>query len=89
MPSPLTSLPSPVRQAESKPLVTELRVWFEAQLAKLPARGPLAEAIRYALNHWDGLARFLDDGRIELDNNSIERAMRILNHIAERICESA
>jgi transposase len=65
-----------VRQAESKPLVTDLRVWFEAQLAKLPARGPLAEAIRYALNHWDGLARFLDDGRIELDNNSVERAMR-------------
>src|SRR5208283_5934949 len=44
-----------VRQAESKPLVAELRIWFEAQIAKLPARGPMAEAIRYALNHWDGL----------------------------------
>ena len=65
-----------MRQAESKPLVTELRIWFEAQLAKLPARSPTAEAIRYALNHWDGLERFLDDGRIELDNNSVERAMR-------------
>src|SRR5208283_4829774 len=65
-----------VRQAESKPPVAELRIWFEAQIAKLPARGPTAEAIRYALNHWDGLQRFLDDGRIELDNNSVERAMR-------------
>jgi hypothetical protein len=64
------------RQAESKPLVAELHIWFEAQFAKLPARGPTAEAIRYALNHWDGLQRFLDDGRIELDNNSVERAMR-------------
>ena len=65
-----------VRQTESKPLVTELRNWFEAQIAKLPARGPTADAIRYALNHWDGLCRFLDDGRIELDNNSVERSMR-------------
>jgi transposase len=65
-----------VRQAESRPMVVELRTWFEAQIAKLPARGPTADAIRYALNHWDGLCRFLDDGRIELDNNSVERAMR-------------
>ena len=37
---------------------------------------PTAEATRYALNHWAGLERFLDDGRIELDTNSVERAMR-------------
>ena len=65
-----------VRQAESRTLVVELRAWFEAHLARLPARSPTAEAIRYALNHWDGLERFLDDGRIELDTNSVERCMR-------------
>lgn len=65
-----------MRQAESKPLVADLRLWFETRIAKLPARGPTAEAIRYALNHWAGLERFLEDGRIELDSNSIERAMR-------------
>jgi transposase len=65
-----------MRQAESKPLVADLRLWFETRIAKLPARGPTAEAIRYALNHWVGLERFLEDGRIELDSNSIERAMR-------------
>jgi transposase len=65
-----------VRQAESRPLVTDLRRWFEIQLGKLPARGTTADAIRYALNHWEGLERFLEDGRIELDTNSVERAMR-------------
>ena len=35
----------------------------------------IAEAIRYRLNHWDELTRFLDDGRIELDTNIVERAI--------------
>ena len=64
------------RQAESSVLVAELRVWFEPQLNKLPARSPTAEAIRYALNHWAGLERFLDDGRIDLDTNAVECTMR-------------
>ena len=64
------------RQARSRPLVAELHAWFAAGMAKLPARSPTAEAIRYALNHWHGLSQFLDDGRIEIDNNSVERAMR-------------
>ena len=66
-----------MRQAESQALVADLRVWFEAQLAKIarPA-GTTAEPINYTLNHWDGLVRFLEDGRIELDTNTIERAMR-------------
>jgi transposase len=65
-----------VRHEQSRPLVASLRLFFEAQLAKLARGSPTAEAIRYALNHWDGLERFLDDGRIELDSNSVERAMR-------------
>src|SRR5271165_491414 len=65
-----------MRQVESRPLVEDLRRWFEAQLAKLPARSTTADAINYALNHWDGLVRFLDDGRIDLDTNTVERAIR-------------
>jgi transposase len=65
-----------VRQDESRPLVRDLRAWFETQIAKLPGRSPTAEAIRYALNHWDGLERFLEDGRIDLDTNCVERTMR-------------
>jgi transposase len=65
-----------VRQAESRPLIAALKTWLEAQLVRLSGKSVLATAIRYALNQWDGLVRFLDDGRIELDTNAVERAMR-------------
>ncbi len=65
-----------IRDTESRGLVSDLHAWFEAQIVKLPGRSPTAEAIRYALNHWAGLERFLDDGRIEVDTNCVERAIR-------------
>jgi len=64
------------RQQHVKPLVTALKAWFEDRLKILSGKSPTADAIRYGLNHWEGLTRFLDDGRIELDTNSVERAMR-------------
>lgn len=64
------------RQERSRPLVDDLFAWFSAQLARLPGSSPTAEAIRYVLNHREGLVRFLDDGRIELDTNTVERAIR-------------
>jgi transposase len=66
------------RQDRSKPLVLALKTWFEQQLARVSAKATIAEHIRYALNHWDGLTRFLDDGRIELDTNIVERSIRPL-----------
>jgi transposase len=65
-----------VRQEKSEPLVLALRVWFEQQLTRVSGKATIAEDIRYALNHWDGLTRFLDDGRIELDSNIVERSIR-------------
>jgi hypothetical protein len=53
-----------------------MKPWLEQQLSRLPPSGGLAEAIRYALARWPALCRFLDDGRIELDNNPVERAIR-------------
>lgn len=67
-----------VRQAKSRPLVEGLFTWLTAQLARLPGGSPTAKAIRYALNHHDGLVRFLEDGRIEPDTNTVERAIRPL-----------
>jgi transposase len=65
-----------VRQEQSKPVVDDLRAWLDAQLAKVPRRARIAEAIRYALKLWSGLRLFLDDGRIEIDTNVVERAIR-------------
>jgi hypothetical protein len=64
------------RQERSKPIVEALHAWLTAQLGRVSGRSALAEAIRYALRHWPGLVRFLEDGRIELDNNTVERALR-------------
>jgi transposase len=66
------------RRAKSRALVEDLFTWFEAQLVRLPGRAPTADAIRYALNHREGLERFLDDGRIDIDSNVVERAIRPL-----------
>src|SRR4029077_12067636 len=66
------------RQARSKPIVEALKPWLEENLAKISKGSPLADVIRYGLNHWDGLVRFLDDGRIELDTNTVERSIRPL-----------
>jgi len=65
-----------VRFSRSKPLVDALKPWFESQLAAVSAKSTIAEAIRYVLTRWDGLTRFLDDGRVEIDSNAVERAIR-------------
>jgi transposase len=53
-----------------------LRLWLDAQLATVSGKSTIAGAIRYALSRWDGLIRFFDDGRIEIDSNVVERAIR-------------
>ena len=68
-----------VRQERSKPLVDALHAWLTAQLDRVSGKSGLAEAIRYALRHWGGLVLFLDDGRLELDTNTIERAIRSIS----------
>jgi transposase len=65
-----------VRQRQTKPLVAALKSWLDKTLVQLAGGSSLAQAIRYGLSRWDGLTRFLDDGRIEIDSNTIERAMR-------------
>lgn len=65
-----------VRQAHSRALVDELHAWLQDALAQVSAKSALAKAIGYAATRWTALTRYLDDGRIEMDNNAAERAIR-------------
>jgi transposase len=53
-----------------------LKTWLEVELHRVAPRSGLADAIRYALVRWEALCRYLDDGRVELDTNTVERAIR-------------
>ena len=66
------------RTERSRVIVDDLRVYLDARLRQVSAKSKLAEAIRYALTRWDGLTRFVDDGRIEMDSNTVERSIRPL-----------
>jgi transposase len=65
-----------MRQTRARLLLDELHAWLEKQLHILSRKSDVAAAIRYALARWRALLRYLDDGRIEIDNNSAERALR-------------
>jgi hypothetical protein len=67
-----------VRQAESRPLTAALKRRLTELLAEISVKSTLAAAIRYTLRHWDGLMLFLEDGRIEVDSNTVERSMRTI-----------
>lgn len=64
------------RQARAGPLLSSFRTWLDATLPKLSRRSDLAVAIRYAMGRWPALVRYVDDGRLEIDNNAAERALR-------------
>ena len=65
-----------MRQEKTRPVIDGLKPWFIANLELISQKSKLAEAIRYTLSHWLGLTRFLDDGRIEIDSNTVERSIR-------------
>jgi transposase len=65
-----------VRDERSRPIVDALHAWLLEQVERVSAVSDLAKAMRYAIRHWPGLVVFLDDGRIEMDTNVVERALR-------------
>jgi len=65
-----------VRQSRAGPLLEQLHMWLSQTLTQLSKKSALGGAILYALNRWQALVRYCDDGRIEIDNNAAERALR-------------
>jgi len=65
-----------IRQVRSRPLLESLHDWLRTSLGKLPKKSAVTSAINYALGRWSALLRFCDDGRLEIDNNAAERALR-------------
>ncbi|RZU98206.1 IS66 family transposase [Spiribacter vilamensis] len=64
------------RQARAGPVLDDLRTWFNDTLQRVSAKSTFAVAVRYALERWTALTRYRDDGRVEIDNNAAERALR-------------
>ncbi len=67
-----------IRTTRARPLLQSLRAWFEVALTKLSRKSDTTAAIRYALGLWPALTRYCDDGRLEIDNNAAERALRVV-----------
>lgn len=64
------------RQDRSAPLIAAFEEWLTTNRARLSAKAPLGEALKYIAKYWDGLCLFLTDGRIEMDSNAVERTIR-------------
>jgi len=64
------------RQARSQPLLDSMRAWFESRLPELSRKSDSTAAIRYTLTLWDALGHYIKDGRLDIDNNAAERALR-------------
>ena len=65
-----------IRQDRSAPILTRLDDWLTHHRAQASAKSPLGEALAYIAKYRDGLGRFLNDGRVEIDNNTVERTIR-------------
>lgn len=76
-----------VRRREAAPIMSELKAQLTELSDEVSAKSALGKAVTYTLNHWNGLAAFLEDGRIEVDSNVVERSMKsVAGH--ESLCTS-
>ena len=65
-----------IREAESRPVLERFKAWLDKLAPRVRPDTALGEAIAYTLNHWQGLVRYCDDGRVAIDTNAVENAIR-------------
>jgi len=64
------------RREHARPVLEEFHKWLEERAASALPKSPIAVAVRYTLNQWDALGRYVEDGRLSIDNNAAERSLR-------------
>lgn len=65
-----------LRGEKAKPILVAFKTWLDTNLTKTPVQSKIGGAIQYTLTHWELLNSYLNDGRIEIDNNLVENAIR-------------
>ena len=61
-----------LRQKHAKPILETFKTWLENKIGLVPQQSPIFKAMRYTLKNWEGFIRYLDDGRLSIDNNHTE-----------------
>jgi len=67
-----------LREEKARPLLAELHDWLDAMAPRATPKSPLGQAIAYARKRWPALTRYVDDGRLEIDNGQVERLIRLV-----------
>ena len=72
------------RQTESSTMMSEFKAWLDAQVIQVPPTSNIGKAVQYALSQWPKLQMYLTDGRLNIDNNRAERAIKpfVIGHKA-------
>ena len=78
-----------IRMTQTQPLLDNMHRWLTSLLSTLSAKAALAGAIQYAFNRWGALNVFAGDGRVEIDNDAVERALRAVSLGKKNSCSSA
>ena len=65
-----------LRQEKARPIIEEMQQWLQTHALKVPPKSPIGDAIHYALKQWPHFLHYLEDGRLEIDNNRSERAVK-------------